>query len=245
MTASVIERVVAILGYHKIGQPSVGGWETWFYVPEDTFGEHLRDLREARWQVLDVQALLRGLAEPESLPERAAVITFDDGYRSTLDVAVPWLHRFGFPAIVFVPTGFIGGWNRFDVDCEPQEAICNWDDLRELERVGVSVQSHGVWHRRLSELSPEEQEEELCRSKEVLEDGLRKPVELFSFPYGDAGSDPWNMGETLDRAGYRAACLYGGGPNPVPVADPYALSRIPMGPDTDLKAVLSGQVARP
>ena len=47
------------------------------------------------------------------------------------------------------------------------------------------------------------------------------------------------------RAGYRAAFLDEGGANPVPVADPYALSRIPLGPDTDLRAVLSGQVARP
>lgn len=245
MTVPGIKRVVAILGYHKIGQPSVGGWETWFYVPEDTFGEHLRDLREAGWQVLDVQALLRGLAEPDSLPERSALITFDDGYRSTLRVAVPWLRRFGHPAVIFVPTDFIGGCNAFDADCEPEEALCDWDDLRELERCGVSVQSHGLGHRRLSELAPAAWREELFRSKEVLEGGLGKRVELFSYPYGDGGADPREVADALGRAGYRAACLYGGGANGVPVPNPYALTRLALGPDTDLRALLSEQGARP
>ena len=34
-------RQLAILGFHKIGEPAAGGWETWFYIPEATFVEHL------------------------------------------------------------------------------------------------------------------------------------------------------------------------------------------------------------
>jgi peptidoglycan/xylan/chitin deacetylase (PgdA/CDA1 family) len=234
---------LAILGYHKIGAPP-GGWETWFYIPESTFASQLACLRDAGFEVIDITRLLRGLDEPESLPRRAALITFDDGYRSNLEVAVPWLRRFGFPAVMFVPTDYIGGLNSFDADAEPEEAICDFAELRELERAGVSVQSHGAAHRRFSALTPAEQERELARSRAVLEEGLGHPIELFSFPYGDDGPDPTRLKRLMRSIGYRAACLYGGGVNAVPVADRFRLARLAMGPDTDLPALL-GEAGEP
>src|SRR6185437_280983 len=182
--------VLAVLGYHKIGPPPPGGWETWSYVPEETFASHLRYLRETGWQVIDLAAFLHGLAAPQTLPRRAALLTFDDGYRSNLTVAVPWLQRFSFPAVLFVPTDFIGRRNTFDANVEPEEEICTWADLRELERAGVAVQSHGCSHRTLSDLGPREWEREIVRSRAVLEEGLGRPVEVFCYPYGDGGRDP-------------------------------------------------------
>jgi peptidoglycan/xylan/chitin deacetylase (PgdA/CDA1 family) len=232
---------LAILGYHKIG-PAPDDWQTWFYVPRRTFVSQLRYLRKDGWQVIDVPAFLRGLAEPESLPGCAALITFDDGYRSILDYGLPELQQFGYPAVMFVPTDFIGGHNRFDADNEPQEAICGWGDLRELGRQGISIQSHGVSHRAFSELGAAEVQAELVRSKSVLEARLGKPVELFSYPYGDSGKDRAAVRLSAEKAGYRAACLYGGGLQPWPVADRYRLARVAMGPDTDLEAELRQKV---
>jgi peptidoglycan/xylan/chitin deacetylase (PgdA/CDA1 family) len=231
-------RNLAILGYHKIGEPPPGGWQTWFYVPEEIFAGHLSYLRDHGWQVIDLLALLRGITAPESLPERAALLTFDDGYRSMRTVALPWLLRFGYPAVLFVPTDYIGGSNGFDAGCEPEEVICNWDDLRELERLGVSIQSHGASHHSFSELSLTKQEEDLTRSRFTLEAGLEKSVEVFAYPYGDGGTEPLSTGRALERAGFRAACLYKGGPNPLPIDEPYRLSRLAMGPDTDLQVAL-------
>jgi peptidoglycan/xylan/chitin deacetylase (PgdA/CDA1 family) len=230
---------LAILGFHKIGEPPSGSWETWFSIPEATFLGHLNYLEEDGWQVIDLAAFLHGLASPESLPERSVVLTFDDGYQSIRHGALTCLRRFGYPAVLFVPTDFIGERNWFDADTgEPEEAICDWDDLRELERYGISVQSHGASHRRFSQLDAEEQETDLSRSKACLEAGLGKPVELLAYPYGDCGADPGRVAGALARAGYRAACLYGGGPNPLPIADPFRLTRLAMGPDTDLRVEL-------
>jgi peptidoglycan/xylan/chitin deacetylase (PgdA/CDA1 family) len=235
-------RTLAILGFHKVGEPPPGGWETWYYIPETTFAGYLNYLRENDWQVIDLESFLRSLTAPDDLPERMALLTFDDGYQSMRTVVLPWLLRFGYPAVLFVPTDFIGGHNTFDADVEPEEAICNWDDLRELERQGVSIQSHGASHRGFSDLDPMEQEEELLRSKAVLEAGLGKRVEVFSYPYGDDGANPQSLRRVMRRAGYRAGCLYGGGPNRLPVSDPYRLTRLAMGPDTDLQTALGNKV---
>jgi peptidoglycan/xylan/chitin deacetylase (PgdA/CDA1 family) len=242
-TSETDDRTLAILAFHKIGEPPLGSWKTWFYVPEETFVGYLGYLREDGWQVIDLAALLRGLTEPETLPRRAALLTFDDGYRSMLDVALPWLARFEYPAVLFVPTDYIGCHNHFDSHREPEEEICDWDDLRELERWRVSVQSHGISHRAFSELDPAAQEKELSRSKVELEAGLGKSVEVFSYPYGDGGTDPQALCEVMHRIGYRAGCLYKGGPNRLPVSDPYRLTRIAMGPDSDLRAMLGNGVS--
>jgi peptidoglycan/xylan/chitin deacetylase (PgdA/CDA1 family) len=232
-------RRLAILAYHKVGEPP-GGWATWSYVSQEKFESHLCMLRDHGWDVIDVATFLAGLGSQDTLPPKAALITFDDGYRSNLDVAAPVLRRFGYPAVIFVPTLFIGGYNAFDADIqyEPREAMCEWNELSALERNGISVQSHGVSHRRLSELSSGEQEHELAASKAVLESELGKRVEFFSFPYGDGGGDPSAIADMLARCGYQAACLYGGGAMQLPINDRFRLARVAVGPDTNLASEL-------
>ena len=233
------QRTLAILSYHKIGA-GPGGWDTWYYVSETIFGKQLTWLRDNGWQAIDCAAFLRGLREPESLPERSLLLTFDDGYRTMRTVAMPILQRFAAPGVVFMPTAFIGGMNTFDAGNEPDEPMAGWDDLRALEQGGVSVQSHGVSHPVLSTMTPAQMEEEFRASKLALENGLGKPVDVFAFPYGDSGEKPELTTELLRKTGYAAACLYGGGPIVLPTPDPYRLARLAMGPDTDLAAVLGG-----
>jgi peptidoglycan/xylan/chitin deacetylase (PgdA/CDA1 family) len=237
MTRTV--KQLAILGYHKIGQPPDDGWDTWYYISTETFLEQLRFLSSNDWQVIDSQTLVRSISEPAILPERAAVLTFDDGYRSMRKITQPLLESLGYPAILFVPTEFVGRLNEFDSGNEPDEPLCDWDDLRTLASSRVAVQSHGVSHRRFSELSDAELEREIVESKSSLEAQIGEPVELFSFPYGDDGVTPSVTHEMLRRAGYRAACLYGGGVQLLPTEHPYELVRIAMGPDTDLDSELS------
>lgn len=227
---------IAVLSYHKIGTPAPGGWETWFYISEDVFAEQLAVLRGGGWQPVDMTTFVEGLIDPEGLPEQTALITFDDGQRSVREVALPVLERFGYPAVLFMPTDFVGLTNTFD--SEPDEPLCDWDDLLELQGRGVSVQSHGQSHRRFSDLRPEERALELEHSKNVLEAKLQQSVELFAFPYGDDAGLPPELHEALRRTGYVAAFGYGGGPFSFPVTDPYRLERVAMGPDTDLEADL-------
>lgn len=68
-----------------------------------------------------------------SLPPRAAAVTFDDGYRDNLTVALPILRRHGIPATVFVASGFLDGgrmWN--DTVAEALRAVDGPFDLTDL-----------------------------------------------------------------------------------------------------------------
>ena len=236
---------VAVLGFHKIGAPPAGTWETWNYVPVDRFIGYLELLNSTGWQPLDLEAFLAGLERPCSLPERSVLLTFDDGYRSMLEVAEPRLHEFGYPSVLFVPTDYVGGTNRFDAGNEPEERICDWDELRELDRRGVAVQSHGASHRAFSDLDSRQQRSELETSRALLEAKLGRDVHTFAFPYGDCGREPEATDELACGAGYRAAFLYHGGVAELPAAAPYRIARIPIGPDTELERKLeTGGVGR-
>jgi peptidoglycan/xylan/chitin deacetylase (PgdA/CDA1 family) len=234
------DHIVAILGFHKIGAFPRTGWPSWFYIPESTFVGYVNVLRDGGWEPIDLRGFLRGLREPDTLPARAALLTFDDGYKSMRDVTLPLLQELDVSAVLFVPAGFVGGRNTFDAGVEPDEPICDWDDLRALAHGGVSIQSHALSHRRFSELSTEERRRELAESKAALEQGMGTCVDAIAFPYGDSG--PPDSASLLADTGYAAAFLYGGGPVRLPIGDPYRLERIAMGPDTDLRSAL-GSIA--
>ena len=237
MTAGVgADQRLAILSYHKVGEPAEGGWHTWYYVSQSSFYEQLYSLAAQGWSFIDKDALLTGIAAPRTLPAKAALVTFDDAYSSLLTYALPVMQEMECPGIVFVPTDYVGWFNAFDygVSREPREEICSWDDLAELERAGISVQSHGKSHRAFSELEPEELERELVDSRAALEQELGTAVDVLAFPYGDEGSDPDRTAAALRAAGYSAACLYGGGPVSLDTVAPYRLSRTAVGMSTDL-----------
>jgi peptidoglycan/xylan/chitin deacetylase (PgdA/CDA1 family) len=232
-------RKLAVLGFHKIGAPPPGKSSTWFYIPERTFESFLRELQKSSWRVIDADSFLHGLDFPDSLPEHAALLTFDDGHRSMRHIALPLLRSFGFASVLFVPVGYVGSTNRFDADVEPEEPICDWDDLAAMQQEDVSIQSHGFAHRRWSTLGDNELRYELQNSKQLLEERVGRAVRMFSFPYGDNGDDAQTAAGLLRAAGYSAAFLYGGGPMMMPCPDPFAVQRIAMGPDTDLAALLN------
>src|SRR5260370_42480825 len=104
MTLRANCRKLAILGYHKIGDPPPGGWSSWFYISESAFVSQLGHLRENGWQVINVAEFLRGIEAPENLHDRSALMTFDDVYRTNVMVANTWLQWIGNPSASSVHT---------------------------------------------------------------------------------------------------------------------------------------------
>lgn len=76
------------------------------------FEQHLAFLK-ANFNIIALHEAIDGLRN-NTLPPRAACITFDDGYADNAEIALPLLQKHGVQATVFVATGFLDGgrmWN--------------------------------------------------------------------------------------------------------------------------------------
>lgn len=122
----------------------------------------------------------------------SVILTFDDGLVSDYEVAFPLLVEFGMTAVFFVNTANIG-----------QEGYLNWNQLAEMQRHGMSIQSHGHRHVDLTVLPNAELNSELRDSKRLLEDRLGSQVDYLAAPRGivDRRVIRWAL-----SAGYQAVC---------------------------------------
>jgi peptidoglycan/xylan/chitin deacetylase (PgdA/CDA1 family) len=121
-----------------------------------------------------------------SVPERVAVLTFDDGLTSFGEQAWPLMREYGHRGTLFVPVDYVGGVSAWYKDYGlPPMRTHTWDELRKLRDEGADIQSHGCRHPKLSTVDAAVLREELARSREVLERELAMTIEHFCYPFGD------------------------------------------------------------
>ena len=199
-----------VIVYHTISAPDAPLPSNIDVSPE-RFESHVRWLSARRDQV-------RSLKELVSLSPSANVlaITFDDGYKDNLTVALPILEKYALPVTIFIAAGFIGRPGYLDES-----------DVRELaSHPLVTIGSHGYWHLHLSSLSRAEMHFELTESKKVLETLTGNSIDLVAYPYGDCNED---VERTSRDCGYTAGWSVWNGQN-----TPFCRWRVPLGRNDNL-----------
>jgi FkbM family methyltransferase len=192
---------IPILLYHHLVDSTQVDPEV-YEISIQQFEQQLDLLQKLRFNVITFATLLRIMRGAEPRPERLAIITFDDAFRSFYELAFPALRHRAMPATVFVPAGEIGGSNRWDSSTGfPERRIMTEDELREIAADGMEIGSHGWVHRSLPKCSEEEADEELARSREHLA-GLGMRPDVFAYPYGEHSRR--SMAK-VRAAGYEAA----------------------------------------
>jgi peptidoglycan/xylan/chitin deacetylase (PgdA/CDA1 family) len=235
-------RSLRVLMYHKVndlpGNPLT--------MPVTLFDEQMDQLRELGYRVVDLDAVLAHYVDGTALPEHAVLITFDDGYHDNLEHAAPVLQKYGYPAVLFVPIGYLG--EPLPLPHEEHlaaQGILNrtidWGELAELERAGIRIESHGISHRPLADLEVDEAAREIALSKLRLEERLGRPVRAFSYVKGsEAHYKPVHL-SLVRQAGYDVAFTAVSGANS-PATDPLQLRRynIEPYPPRTFELVLAG-----
>ena len=131
------------------------------------------------------------------------VVTFDDGFQSVIENAIPELLNRNIPSTLFIPTAYIGRNPKWEVEHGfniYQEKIMTEKQIKELPLDMVSVGSHSTSHNRLTSLGEIDAKKELFESRRKLETILGCEVTLFSFPYGDFNE---NLLKVARDAGYK------------------------------------------
>ena len=191
---------VPILVYHSIAptHPGQSAEQRLLDVDTATFRRQMRYLAANRYHVISLGMLLDALQGRGSLPPRSVVITFDDGWLSQYEHALPVLEQMHFTATFFVITLQVGRGSMY----------MGLDDLKELQRAGMTIASHSRTHPNLTRVSDAQLREEVLGSRQDLQKMLGAAPDLFAYPYGS-----WNkrVAAAVQAAGYRAARAYPGG----------------------------------
>ena len=218
-------RTLRVLMYHKVNDL----WPNPTTVPIRVFEEQMSLLGELGYVPVSLEAVLGHYLRAEPLPSGAVLITFDDGYRDNLVNALPILRRHGYPAVLFVPVGFLDD-NRPLPHEESLRLLgvrndtVDWDELAKLEAGGIRVESHGIGHRPVSELDPAEAAREIAISKLRLEERLGREVDAFAFVKGSLADYRPEHASLVQQAGYKVAFTSVSGANR-PATDRFRLRR--------------------
>ena len=197
------ERTLRVLMYHKVNDLTPNPTT----VPTAVFSEQMTLVGQLGYVPVSLEQVRAHYVEGAPLPSGAVLITFDDGYRDNLENALPVLRQHGYPAVIFVPVGFLEG----DRPLPHEEALrslgvrnetVEWDDLAALEEGGIRVESHGIGHRPVSELEPADAAREIALSKLRLEKRLGRPVVAYAFVKGSLADYRPEHVSLVQQAGY-------------------------------------------
>ena len=216
-------QTVMILCYHRFGKNK----SKMVITPED-FDAQMTYLKKNGYRVIPlagIHAFLRGEAP---LPQRAVVITVDDGYRSSYDLAYPILKKYNFPATLFVYSDFIGS----------KDAL-GWNEIKSMIGSGlIDIQPHSKAHASMVKRLPNESteayrkrvEDEIRIPGQQIKKILGLPLHTFAYPFGD--TDEFLISQ-LKNGGYNAGVTVQAGGNPA-FAYPFKLRRTMIYGDRDM-----------
>jgi peptidoglycan/xylan/chitin deacetylase (PgdA/CDA1 family) len=170
----------AILTYHSLDESG-----SVLSVSPRVFAAQMRTLHQLGARVVGLSELRQALAGARP-PERLVALTFDDGFRNFYECGFPILQQYGFTATVFVVTDYCGktnGWPGQPASVE-RRPLLEWRQIAEMSQAGIAFGCHTCTHPDLRRITEREAEEELDRSRRLLEDVLGRTIESFAYPYG-------------------------------------------------------------
>jgi len=217
-------RTIPILCYHRFGNS-----HTKLSVSEKKFRQQMQYLKDQNFHVIHMRDVYEFIAGRKSLPKKSVVITIDDGYRSTYEIAYPILQKFNFPATLFLYTDFTGAGDAI-----------NWKQGVEMYKSGLmDIQPHSKSHPNMSLRNENESHESykkrIFREVDEPSDKIRRkigaPLHTFAYPYGDTNN--MIIDHLVDKQ-YQLGVTVQPGSNPS-FAHPYMLRRTMIFGDHSIK----------
>jgi peptidoglycan/xylan/chitin deacetylase (PgdA/CDA1 family) len=205
---------VVCLCYHNIEDGSKMKALT---IPVTEFEREMQAIKDNGFSVIGMQDFLAWRRGEKSIPNKACIVTIDDGWVSAYNNAWPILKKFNYPFTLFIYINYVGTGGK----------SMSWDQLAEMRDAGVDIESHTYSHsdlkkpgalvdkkaaegirKDIAELGQDGWlRKEIIGSKQVLEKQLGIKCNVFAYPFGI-----WTPKavEMVKEAGYEAAfTVYG------------------------------------
>lgn len=150
--AAMPAHALVVISYHDIRDDvRAEGDADQFAVSTHNFAAHLDWLHGHGYQPVSLQQVVDASKGGKALPEKAVLLTFDDGLRSAYTKAYPLLRAYRYPAVLAVVTDWIGMPAGRQVDYGHRmfgnTDFLSWEQLREMQASGlveIASHSHGL-----------------------------------------------------------------------------------------------------
>lgn len=143
MVFPVYAQSLFALTYHDIVETRS---DDLYAITRDEFSRHLKYLQKHKYQPISLKYLQKVQQGQAKLPDRAILLTFDDGLESYRRIVIPMLTQHGYPSVLSVVSGWLDGER---VPPEYIGKLLDWKTVRELSRlpmVEVLSHSHDLHH---------------------------------------------------------------------------------------------------
>lgn len=180
--------------YHRFGEAR----QDPYCVSARAFEAQMRWLAEQR-RAVSLEQVLRFVRGEAEVADGSVLVTIDDGFRSTLEVAAPILKRYAVPAVAYITTSAV---ENEAAGRAAGEAFLTWPEVSALNASGVTIGSHGHTHRSMAKLGLAEVRDEGRVSRELLERRLGVAVTSFAYPYGMRSDESPATMAALSACGY-------------------------------------------
>jgi peptidoglycan/xylan/chitin deacetylase (PgdA/CDA1 family) len=150
---------IPVVMFHGVGGDRPGWPWNHLLTPVDVFEGQMRLLAREGWHTISLAALHSHMAAGTPVPEKAIVLTFDDGYRDNWVNMFPILKKYGHRAAIWISTDFVDPrsdlpptledvWaGRIRRDQLDERGYLSWREMREMVSSGlVEIQSHAKTH---------------------------------------------------------------------------------------------------
>ena len=166
-------------------------------------------------------------------PEKALLLTFDDGYLNNLTYAYPLLEELGWQATFFIIADTVDGTNEQE---EGPGAKMGVAELKKLNPDIVQLALHGYHHEHFKKVSLDEIKHALTKSIAVMDASGLTYYKVLAYPYGARPKEAaklQGMRNAMKESGIYAAFRIGNQVSRVPAPDMLELKRIDIcGSDT-------------
>ncbi len=162
---------IPVLTYHSISDT-----DNFSSVSIENFDKQMLFMKNRGFQTYDF----------ESTDSKKFIITFDDGYEDVFNNALPILLKYGFKAICFFVTDFIGKDNKWDIGHKNYNKlnIMSKNQIQEWISSGMSIGSHTYEHKNLKKLTTSEKKFQIVEPINFFIKNFNINPIFFSYPFG-------------------------------------------------------------
>ncbi|WP_196138473.1 polysaccharide deacetylase family protein [Aliikangiella sp. G2MR2-5] len=189
------------------------------------FQAHMDYLEKSGFKVISLESFVKQVEQGIDFDDKTVLITFDDGYLSVYEDALPILVKKQYPFTVFV--------NAKPIE-QGLSQWMTWEHLRELKRKGATIANHSYLHQHLIRKQEGESDgdwlnrvsHDLALNQQKLDKELGKSVKALAYPYGEYNS---NIQKLVRQLGYVGFAQHSGAVDKF--VDLSAISRFAFGGD--------------